>query len=146
MVNYCASFNGSLWIYLYIYGTFRSFSVRKLGLSRVLFYVWIGKLAIPIKLVLETAAVVWGITAPKHKFFVVKKDSTQNIWIFTNSTFSLQFVESVASQVVQVNVTLIWIMYFKFELFSHALRYFFFFQFFLTYCVNRKMPSCCSCN
>jgi len=79
VVNYCASFNGSLWIYLYIYGTFRSFSVRKLGLSRVLFYVWIGKLAIPIKLVLETAAVVWGITAPKHKFFVVKKDSTQNI-------------------------------------------------------------------
>ena len=145
MVNYCASFNGSLWIYLYIYGTFRSFSVRKLGLSRVLFYVWIGKLAIPIKLVLETAAVVWGITAPKHKFFVVKKDSTQNIWIFTNSTFSLQFVESVASQVVQVNVTLIWIMYFKFELFS-CFEVFFLFSIFLTYCVNRKMPSCCSCN
>jgi len=78
-IGYCTSFIGSVWMYLYVYGTFRSFNIRKVGMLRVLLYVLIGKIAIPVKVLIEVAAVFWGIAAPKHKFFVVEKDLTQRI-------------------------------------------------------------------
>ena len=80
VVNFCLTFLGSVWIYLYVYGTFRSFSIRKFGLKKVVMYLFMGLMLIPLKILIEMAAVFWGIMTPKHKFFVVKKDVTQAVW------------------------------------------------------------------
>jgi len=72
----CSSFVGSVWQYLYIYGTFRSFNRNKVGLPRIFLYILIGTATSPVKIVIETAAALWGVTTSKHKFFIVKKDST----------------------------------------------------------------------
>jgi len=66
-------------MYLYIFGTFRSFDVRKVGYIKVLFYVLIGTIATPFKIAIEILAVLWGITSPKHKFFIVQKDLVQEV-------------------------------------------------------------------
>jgi len=79
VVNFCLTFLGSVWIYLYVYGTFRSFSIRKFGLKKVVMYLFMGLMLIPLKILIEMAAVFWGIMTPKHKFFVVKKDVTQAV-------------------------------------------------------------------
>ena len=79
MVQYSTAFISNVWMYLSIYGTFRSFDIKKVGLFKILFYLVIGILVSPIRIVVEILAVLWGITAPKHKFFVVKKDSTQTV-------------------------------------------------------------------
>ena len=78
-VNFVQAFQGSVWIYLYIYGTFRSFSIRKFGLKKVAMYVLMGFVLIPVKMMIEITAVFWGVMTPKHKFFVVKKDVTQMV-------------------------------------------------------------------
>jgi len=74
VVNSCVSFIGSVWIYLYFYGTVRSFSVSMVGIVRFIMFILMGILVTPFKLLIEIVAVVWGISTPKHTFFVVKKD------------------------------------------------------------------------
>merc|ERR1712071_334489 len=79
VVQYSTAFISNVWMYQSIYGTFRSFDIKKVGLFKILFYLVIGILVSPIRIVVEILAVFWGITAPKHKFFIVKKDSTQAV-------------------------------------------------------------------
>lgn len=76
----CVSFIGSIWIFLYFYGTCRSFSVSAVGMSRFAFFIVVGILVTPFKLLIEIIAVVWGIITPKHTFFVVKKDLIKLVW------------------------------------------------------------------
>lgn len=64
-------------MFMYIYGTWRSFSIRRFGLIKFLAFLLTGVLVTPFKVIVEIAAVIWGVLTPKHKFYVVKKDQQQ---------------------------------------------------------------------
>jgi len=79
IVNYCNCFVAGVWIYMYVYGTLRSFNVRRVGAFKVLMYVLMGIVITPVKILIEILAVMWGLVTPKHKFFVVKKGLTDKV-------------------------------------------------------------------
>ena len=64
---------------MYIYGVFRSFSIRRVGIFKFLLLILSCIFVTPFRIVVENIAVVWGIVAEKHKFFVVKKALTTEI-------------------------------------------------------------------
>jgi beta-1,4-mannosyltransferase len=64
---------------MYIYGVFRSFSIRRVGIFKFLLLLLSCIFVTPFRIVVENIAVVWGIVTPKHKFFVVKKALTSEI-------------------------------------------------------------------
>lgn len=69
----CA-FLGGLSVYMYIFGVLKSFSLYRFGLLKS-FLCIIGALCtIPVNLVIENAAVLWGIFTNKHRFYVVQKE------------------------------------------------------------------------
>jgi hypothetical protein len=74
IVDISVSFIGGVWMFLYIYGTCRSFSIARLGIFKFLLLLMAGVFVTPFKVVVENIAVIWGLLTPKHKFFVVKKD------------------------------------------------------------------------
>lgn len=74
VVDISVSFIGGIWMFLYIYGTCRSFSIARVGVFKFLLLLMTGVIVTPFKVVVENIAVVWGLFTPKHKFFVVKKD------------------------------------------------------------------------
>ncbi|XP_046451309.1 beta-1,4-mannosyltransferase egh-like [Daphnia pulex] len=74
IVDISVSFIGGVWMFLYIYGTCRSFSIARLGIFKFLLLLMAGVFVTPFKVVVENIAVLWGLLTPKHKFFVVKKD------------------------------------------------------------------------
>ena len=63
-------------MFLYIYGTCRSFSIARLGVFKFLLLLMAGVFVTPFKVIIENVAVIWGLSTPKHNFFVVKKDVT----------------------------------------------------------------------
>lgn len=80
LVDVCISFIGGVWMFLYIYGTCRSFSVSRVGIFKFVLLLLTGVFVTPFKVVVENIAVIWGLFTPKHKFFVVKKDIFQHVW------------------------------------------------------------------
>lgn len=76
----CVSFIGGVWMFLYIYGTFRSFSIARVGILKFILLLLTGVVVTPFKVLIENIAVVWGLFTPKHTFFVVKKDVIQYVW------------------------------------------------------------------
>lgn len=61
-------------MWLYIYGTFRSFSITRVGISKFILLLLTGVVVTPFKVTAENVAVIWGLLAPKHRFFIVKKE------------------------------------------------------------------------
>lgn len=76
-VELAVSFIGGVWMYMYIYGTCRSFSIHRFGLIKFLGFLLTGVVVTPFKVAIEIIAVVWGLLTPKHKFYVVRKDLMQ---------------------------------------------------------------------
>lgn len=69
----CA-FVGAVNIYMYIFGVLKSFSLYRFGVWRFILFI-IGAVAtIPINIVIENVAVVWGLIGKKHKFYIVNKE------------------------------------------------------------------------
>ena len=67
-------------MFLYIYGTFRSFSIARVGVFKFTLLLLTGVIVTPFKVLIENIAVVWGLLTPKHKFFVVRKDTIHYVW------------------------------------------------------------------
>lgn len=74
LMDLICAFVGAVNIYMYIFGVIKSFSIYRFGpLNFVLFIV--GALAtIPLNVVIENIAVIWGVLGKKHKFYVVNKE------------------------------------------------------------------------
>ena len=64
---------GAVAIYMGIYGILRSFNVREIGWLKFLFLIGAQLAIIPIKIVLELIAIMWGLCSSKDHFFVVNK-------------------------------------------------------------------------
>lgn len=64
---------GAVGVYMYMFGVIKTFPRHRLGLARYLLCI-VGVLClIPVFVVLENAAVIWGLVGKKHKFHVVQK-------------------------------------------------------------------------
>ena len=64
----------SINIYMFIFGTLKSFPLRRLGLFRAFFSVVGAVLIIPVNIVVENIAVIWAIFSEKHHFYIVDKE------------------------------------------------------------------------
>lgn len=73
------SFTGAIGIYMYMFGVIKSFPRQRLGLTRYLLCILGVLCLIPVFVVLENAAVVWGLVGKKHKFHVVQKGIIQSL-------------------------------------------------------------------
>lgn len=61
-------------IYMYVFGVLKSCSLYRFGLMRFLLCAIGAVCIIPVNLVIENSAVIWGLVGKKHKFYVVQKD------------------------------------------------------------------------
>lgn len=81
LMDFVCAFIGAVSIYMYIFGVIKSFSLYRFGLLKFTLCI-IGALAtIPINVIIENIAVIWGLFGKKHKFYVVKKDVKPQITV-----------------------------------------------------------------
>lgn len=74
ILDIVCGFIGAVNIYMYIFGVIKSFSVYRFGVWRFILLI-IGALAtIPINIIIENVAVIWGVVGKKHKFYIVNKE------------------------------------------------------------------------
>lgn len=73
LCNFLSAFVGATWIYMYIFGVFKSFSLMRLGVKRFIICIIGALCAIPFNIVIENVAVILGLFGSKHKFYVVQK-------------------------------------------------------------------------
>lgn len=74
ILDFICSFLGGISVYMYIFGVLKSFSLYRFGVLKSIICI-IGALGtIPVNLVIENIAVIWGMLSNKHKFYVVQKE------------------------------------------------------------------------
>lgn len=81
IINFLCAFVGALNIYMYIFGVIKSFSLYRLGLLKFCLCLIGALCVVPINILIENVAVIWGCFGKKHKFYVVNKDvkSTETV-------------------------------------------------------------------
>lgn len=81
IIDFLCAFIGAVNIYMYIFGVVKSFTVYRFGLFRFLLCIGGALLTIPLNIIIENVAVIWGIIGKKHKFYVVNKNIRQPITV-----------------------------------------------------------------
>lgn len=80
LIHFLISFIGGVTVYLYIIGTVRSFHSNRLNYFRFIMKILCLIVCIPIVVVCEAVAVIWGIIGKKHTFYIVQKQiNTLNV-------------------------------------------------------------------
>ncbi|XP_037938798.1 beta-1,4-mannosyltransferase egh [Teleopsis dalmanni] len=74
LVDFVCAFIAAVNIYMYVFGVIKSFSLYRFGLVKFLACVLGAVCTIPVNIVIENIAVIWGLVGKKHKFYVVQKD------------------------------------------------------------------------
>ncbi|KFB37249.1 AGAP000868-PA-like protein [Anopheles sinensis] len=74
LIDFVCAFIAGFNIYMYVFGVIKSFSLYRFGLVKFLACVLGALCTIPINVVIENVAVIWGLIGKKNKFYVVQKD------------------------------------------------------------------------
>uniref|UniRef100_A0A182IWH4 Glycosyltransferase 2-like domain-containing protein n=1 Tax=Anopheles atroparvus TaxID=41427 RepID=A0A182IWH4_ANOAO len=74
LIDFVCAFIAGFNIYMYVFGVIKSFSLYRFGLFKFLACVLGALCTIPINVVIENVAVIWGLIGKKNKFYVVQKD------------------------------------------------------------------------
>ncbi|CAD7089879.1 unnamed protein product [Hermetia illucens] len=74
LMDFVCAFIGAVNIYMYVFGVIKSFSLYRCGFIKFIACVLGAVCTIPINVVIENCAVIWGLVGKKHKFYVVQKD------------------------------------------------------------------------
>ncbi|XP_058443292.1 beta-1,4-mannosyltransferase egh [Malaya genurostris] len=74
LVDFLCAFIAGFNIYMYVFGVIKSFSLYRFGVVKFLACVLGALCTIPINVIIENVAVIWGLVGKKHKFYVVQKD------------------------------------------------------------------------
>lgn len=74
LMDFICAFIAGVNIYMYVFGVLKSFSLYRFGLLRFALCTFGAICTIPVNLVIENVAVIWGLFGKKHKFYVVQKD------------------------------------------------------------------------
>lgn len=83
LVDFTYAFMGAVYIYMYIFGVLKSFSIYSFSYTRLVLCaiaVVAAVCMIPLNIVVENVAVIWGLAGKKYKFHVVEKD-THSDWV-----------------------------------------------------------------
>lgn len=75
------TFSGALGFYMYMFGVAKSFPRQRLGWLKYLACIIGVLLLIPVFVILENTAVLWGLLGKKHKFHVVEKGLIMKSWV-----------------------------------------------------------------
>lgn len=70
---------GAVGVYMYMFGVIKSFPRHRLGWQRYLLCIVAVLCLIPVFMVLENMAVLWGLAGKKHKFHVVQKGIIKSV-------------------------------------------------------------------
>lgn len=76
--NIVCAFIGALNLYMYLFGLMKSCSISKHGIFGFGLRFVLVMIAIPLNIVVENVAVVWGLLGKKHKFYIVDKNVKQS--------------------------------------------------------------------
>ncbi|XP_075235092.1 beta-1,4-mannosyltransferase egh isoform X1 [Lycorma delicatula] len=74
LMDFLCAFIGAVNIYMYVFGVVKSFSLYRFGMFRFVLCICGALCTIPINVLIENVAVIWGLFGNKHKFYVVNKD------------------------------------------------------------------------
>lgn len=81
LMDFVCAFIGSFQIYMYVFGVLKSFSLHRFGLVKFVLCAVGAVCTIPVNIVIENVAVIWGLFGKKHKFYVVQKDVQKMITV-----------------------------------------------------------------
>lgn len=73
-INYTATFCFAVSIYMYIFGVLKAHDLKESDRSLVFAYLLGVIITIPLNMVVEDIAAVWGLIGSKHNFYIVEKD------------------------------------------------------------------------
>ncbi|KAF4527922.1 hypothetical protein B566_EDAN016584 [Ephemera danica] len=74
LIDFLSVFIAAVSIYMYIFGVIKSLSLNRFGTIRCMLCI-IGTLCtIPLNVLIENVAVIWGLCSPKYRFYVVSKE------------------------------------------------------------------------
>lgn len=74
LMDFICAFIAAINIYMYVFGVIKSFSLHRFSYFRCLACVVGAVCTIPVNIIIENVAVVWGLLGKKHKFYVVQKE------------------------------------------------------------------------
>lgn len=80
-LDFVCSFIAGVQLYMYIFGVIKSFSLNDRGVAECAVCVVGALCTIPINLVMENVAVIWGILGKKNMFHVVQKNVATTVAI-----------------------------------------------------------------
>uniref|UniRef100_A0A224XPE3 Putative beta-14-mannosyltransferase egh n=1 Tax=Panstrongylus lignarius TaxID=156445 RepID=A0A224XPE3_9HEMI len=74
LVDFTCAFIASVSIYMYVFGVIKSISLYRFGIVKFILCLLGAVATIPVNIVIENLAVIWGLFGNKHKFYIVNKD------------------------------------------------------------------------
>ncbi|RZF38815.1 hypothetical protein LSTR_LSTR000518 [Laodelphax striatellus] len=74
LMDFLCAFIGAVNIYMYVFGVVKSFSLYRFGIFRFVLCIAGALCTIPVNVLIENVAVIWGLFGNKHKFYIVNKD------------------------------------------------------------------------
>lgn len=72
-IQLVGSFCFAISFYMYIFGVLKSFDLRSTGVCMMFVYLIGAIMTLPINLLIENMAVIWGLIGSKHHFYIVDK-------------------------------------------------------------------------
>jgi len=79
LMDFLCAFIGAVSIYMYIFGVMKSFSLYRFGMLKFSLCILGALSTIPVNVIIENVAVIWGLFGKKHKFYIVNKDVRNTI-------------------------------------------------------------------
>lgn len=76
VIDFICAFIGAVNIYMYVFGVVKSFSLYRFGVVRFTLCILGALCTIPVNVLIENVAVIWGLFGNKHTFYVVNKELT----------------------------------------------------------------------
>ncbi|XP_018906786.2 beta-1,4-mannosyltransferase egh [Bemisia tabaci] len=74
LMDFACAFIGAVNIYMYVFGVVKSFSLYRFGLVRFTLCILGALCTVPVNIIIENVAVIWGLFGKKHKFYIVNKE------------------------------------------------------------------------
>lgn len=68
------SFCFAVTLYMYIFGLIKSFDLKNRPIYMLFVYLVGQVITLPLNIINENIAVIWGLATPKHTFYIVQKD------------------------------------------------------------------------
>lgn len=74
LMDFICAFIAAVNLYMYVFGVIKSFSLYRFGIIKCSLCIIGALCTIPMNIIIENVAVVWGLFGKKHKFYVVNKE------------------------------------------------------------------------